>query len=248
MLSCTMTHAHVRAHFRTRHLLKKKTLSLTFGKRILTISNISEEGDTHSSKDILPFGSTVEQYFFFGGKAGDCLRRACISLAGTVVTSSLHPLWSTLIATSFFWIPILQASAQNRIYHLPFAQLYSCKIISVAIKCQSAKQNISMNWVGDSLHCLKIQTAGSEGKIMEIDISVKLDYSGAYYVPGFHFNMQYLIGEVAELIIVSDCANFSRYRIVPEIYIPRLNIWIGEYPYVQKTAFHDWKINMDGQI
>lgn len=225
---------------------------LKLSTRYISVCYHSKRLNRNVAQRILPSTSTTEQYLHFWGSVGDCFRRACMSLAGTVLTSSVNPLICSLVATSFLWIPLVQASMNNYIYNLPYAKICSGKIVCVSDgKVDNSEVfppwSRTDTWVDNSLQWLKIRVAVGDEAI-EMDLPARITGKNSIHeieYPGVTYTPQNIAGYSVKVLVTSDCMYFTRFKVVPEIFIPILNIWMGEYPHVHKAAFFELKDMFD---
>ena len=55
-------------------------------------------------------------------------------------------------------------------------------------------------------------------------------------------------GMTAELLVLSNELDLSQINKISDAYIPRLNLWVGQYPYIQRDVFIEVSRQLGGTI
>lgn len=168
-------------------------------------------------QSLLPIGATGEQYAYFWGGPETAVQRLGLSLVGLVATVNLTALLAVPTATFFLWAPVALAARRNsKVRSAKYAGLWRAKVVSV--EPVETRATASADWMFNLL------IGDSSGARVPLKIPLKAEYADIN------------VGDDVELVVTSDDPYFYTFQAVREAYFPFLNIWAGEYPFLDRRG------------
>ncbi len=196
-------------------------------------------------EQVIPLVATGAQYSFVWGKSRDVLRRLLISLL-VVVSIWLIGLGLgnraeglSLICFIFgglywFWSPIYVASVRNNSYRrFPYAGFWRGEVLDIFITEELINEEQRANEFGELIlienreRRINVEVGDAEGFRATVQAPIKRIYKPI--APGM----------VAELLVLSKQSELERIDKISDLYLPELDLWIGEYPYLRRDVFRD---------
>jgi hypothetical protein len=193
-------------------------------------------------EQLIPIIATGAQYKYCWGKISAVINRLLISvgivLLILVLESWLHDYAQILLLIGiigglyFLWGPILWASLRN---------------------AECRKQKYSGFWRGEVFDAFvseeaigKEQTVNKRGELMivenrerrlNLEVGDETGFSTQLQVPLRREHKAIRPGQIAEMIVMSNRPDLSRITKVSDIYLPDLDLWVNDYPYLQRDVF-----------
>lgn len=196
-------------------------------------------------EQLIPLIASAEQYQYYWGKTEDFLRRALISfvlvviffIVGAILGKSVEPirLVSQIIGGLYwFWSPIYSASIKNAEFRrLPYCYFWRGKILDVYLTEEIVRTQEEVDKLGRLLRVenrerrINLEVGDQEGYLAKIQAPVE----------PIHRNLK--PGQAIELLVLSNQRTLGRNLKVTDAYVPRLNLWVGLYPYLRRDVFWD---------
>lgn len=194
---------------------------------------------------LIPAVATGAQYTYCWGKFADFLRRLLISVVSAavvlVIIGNLLPFGTELplvigIVVGLYWMwgPVLSASLRNLEYRrFPYSGFWQGEVLDVYISDELIGQEETVNDRGDLVivenreRCLNLEVGDNTGFATRLRVPLKR----------FHQSIQ--VGDPAQMVVLSNRGDLGRINKTTDIYIPNHNIWVSDYPYLQREAFVD---------
>jgi hypothetical protein len=193
-------------------------------------------------EQLIPIIATGAQYKYCWGKISTFINRLLISvgivLLILVLESWLHDYAQILLLIGIIgglyvlWGPILWASLRN---------------------AECRKQKYSGFWRGEVFDAFiseeaigKEQTVNKRGELMivenrerrlNLEIGDETGFSTQLQVSLRREHKAIRPGQIAEMIVMSNRPDLSRITKVSDIYLPDLDLWVHDYPYLQRDIF-----------
>ena len=193
---------------------------------------------------VVPAIATGPQYKYYWGKPADLIRRLLYSAVGTLlggaIATSLGPglvksiFFVSAIAALFYWLwaPVALASWRNRQFRQRAeAGLWQGEVWDIFLseeltsKQEKVNQRRELVVVENRERCLNLEIGDETGFSTVVRASLNRNYKAIRP------------GDWVEAIVVSESANFSRILDFSDLYLPESNLWVGEYPYLEREAF-----------
>lgn len=194
-------------------------------------------------EELIPLIATGPQYWYTAGRWQDFLRRALIAFVGVILlflfgallgegARGLVLLLQVVVGLYWFWSPIYVASVRNsRIRRLAYSGFWRGRVVDVYVTEESLGQLQTLDnrgrlvTVEDLQRCINVIAADREG--FEVAILGKLERIHKNIVPG----------QIAEVLLFSHRSDLDPIVQISDAYFPQLDLWVGEYPYLQRESF-----------
>lgn len=203
---------------------------------------------------LVPTVATGAQYAYCSGKIPDFLRRLLISVVGIVALlllgtilrlEDVGPVRLLLgIASGLYWLwgPILWASIKNFKYRrFAYAGLWRGEVLDVYITNELIGQEETVNNRGELVitdnreRCLNIEVGDESGFVSQLQVPLRKDQQAIAR------------GDRAEMVVLSSRPDLSRINATTDIFIPDCNVWVSDYPYLQREAFIEVSQRLEDQ-
>ncbi len=196
---------------------------------------------------LIPLTASAEQYKYYWGKTEDFLRRALISfilvvilfILGSILGKGAEPirLVSQIIGGLYwFWSPIYSASIRNAEYRrYPYCCFWRGKILDVYLSEELVRTQDEVDKLG---RLLKVE---NRERRINLEVGDRLGYLAKIQAPVEPIHRELQPGQAIELMVLSKQREFGRNLKVTDAYVPRLNLWVGLYPYLRRDVFWDMR-------
>ncbi|MCU0534384.1 MAG: phosphate ABC transporter permease [Hydrococcus sp. Prado102] len=203
-------------------------------------------------EQIIPLIATGAQYAYYWGKPADFIRRLLISMVALTIFWLLGNLlgdaWLAIklildIVAGLYWLwsPVYLASVRNNTYRrYPYSGFWRGRILDVYITEELIREEETVNKFGELVVIennekrINVEVGDREGFRATIQAPIRRIYKGINP------------GQVAEMIVLSKQPDLSRIDKITDIYIPNLDLWVGEYPYLRRDIFTDVSRELGG--
>ena len=195
---------------------------------------------------LIPSVGTGGQFKYALGDARKVLQRLIISSIGGVLnlllfisqsSTQTENLWLLLCVIFFLyiiWGPILEASRKNSNFKKSkFFSLFDGYISNIykTEKIESSREQSNrqgrLELIEKKRTWLVIELEDEDGYLEKISFPMENKHS------------QIRIGSNIRCLVASNYRNFDRDIYLTDAWLPDVNIWIGEYPYLLRPAFKE---------
>lgn len=195
---------------------------------------------------LVPSVATGAQYLYYWGKLSDFLRRLLISVVSVViillVLGSLLTDESGLglvrfilgIVAGLYWLwgPILWASLRNAEYRrFGYSGFWRGEVIDAYVSDELIGKEETVNNRGD------LVIVENRERCLTLEVGDETGFSTRLQVPLKREHQAIAPGDSAEMVVLSSRGDLGRISKTSDIYIPDHNIWVSDYPYLQREAF-----------
>jgi hypothetical protein len=194
---------------------------------------------------VIPPIATGAQYSFVWGKVNDVLQRLLISLL--IVVS----IWLTGVVFGhgaqgvelicfiiggmyWLWAPVYVASVRNNRYRrFPYLGFWRGRVLDIFITEELISETQQANQFGELVivenreRRVNIKVGDRQGFRTIVQAPVKKTYKAIRK------------GMVAELLLLSKDAELERIDQISDLYLPELDLWVGDYPIARRDIFRD---------
>jgi len=196
-----------------------------------------------SFEDVVPLIATWQQYLFYWGKLNDFLRRSLVSFVIVIVllllgipagkTAEQFILLLQIIGGLYwFWSPIYWASIKNsKSRSFAYSGFLRCQILDVFITEELVQEVERINQKG------QLVIVENREKKLNLEIVDKTGFKANIKAPLSRLHKVIKSGEKAELIVLSNQPDLANIKQITDAYLPRYNLWIGDYPFLKRDAF-----------
>lgn len=165
----------------------------------------------------IPIAATGEQYGYFWGDGDTAFQRVGLSLLTTVLTANALPIVAVPASTFFLWAPVALAARRNsRARRSKYAGLWRAKVLEVAPV--DTRGGSRLDWMLDML------VGDDSGARVSLKVPLRAEYADIN------------VGDDVELVVTSDDPDFYTFQAIREAYVPEINVWVGEYPFLDRRA------------
>lgn len=194
-------------------------------------------------EQLIPLIATGKQYSYYWGKWSDVLNRLLISVVGIVVVLILGVLFGDqggaivlllggIVSLYWLWCPVYQASRRNSANRrFKFSGFWRGKVLDVFLTEELIGEEETVNQRGELVivenreRWINLVLGDETGFELEVQAPLQRIYKGIKP------------GQTAELLVLSNKIDLSQVNKISDAYIPQRNIWVGQYPYIQRDIF-----------
>lgn len=194
-------------------------------------------------ESLIPAVATAGQYAYYWGKVPNVLLRLLISIAGASVVlilglflgdgfELLRLMLGVTAGLYWLWGPVLWASLRNlECRRFGYCGFWRGEIQDVFLTEELIGKEENVNDRGDLVivenreRCLNLVVGDETGFTTRLQVPIKRNYQGLQ------------VGDVAEMLLLSNRSDLGRIGKTTDIYIPRSNVWVSDYPFVQRDVF-----------
>lgn len=204
-------------------------------------------------EQIVPRIATGPQYAYCWGKLSDLLRRLLYSVVALVVILLLGSLLgdgaegfililSVIAGLYWFWSPVYLASLRNATYRrYKYSGFWRAEILDVFITEELIREEEKVNKEG------RLVIVENTEKKLNLTIGDETGFTVEIQAPVRRIYQAIAPGQTAELLLLSNRSNLDRIDRVSDAYIPSQNLWVGEYPYLQRDVFTEVSRELGGE-
>lgn len=195
---------------------------------------------------LIPLVATGGQYAYFWGKPRDLLKRVLISVVGIFAIVLVRYLFLDVIpdfillfvglTIGLYWIwgPILWASLRNIEYRrYGYAGFWQGRITDIFLTEELIGTEENVNNRGE------LVVVENRERCLNLEVGDETGFTARLQVPLKRYHRAIDLGDVAEMLVLSNRGDLGRIAQTSDIYIPDHNLWVSDYPYLQQDAFID---------
>lgn len=194
-------------------------------------------------EQLIPRIATGAQYRYCSGKSPDFLRRLLISVVAVVVIivlaillgqgfNIISFLLGTVAALYWLWGPVLWASLRNAEYRrYKYSGFFRGRVLDVFVTEELIGKEETVNNRGDLVivenreSTLNLEVGDETGFTTEIQVPLRREHNAI--APN----------QIVEMIVLSNKPDLSTIARVTDVFIPSRNLWVSDYPYLQRFMF-----------
>ncbi len=194
-------------------------------------------------EQLIPLVATGSQYKYYWGKFPDFLQRLLISVAAASIVVLIKIVFRITFDSilfilgligGFYWLwgPIFWASIRNaKCRRYKYSGFFQGRILDW--------------WITDELMG-KQETVNSRGELVIVENREKRINLEVGDDTGFTAQMQaplraaykaIAVGQRVEMLVMSSRTDLSRIEDISEVFIPSRELWVNDYPYLQRNIF-----------
>jgi len=194
-------------------------------------------------EQLVPQIATASQYAYFWGKPPVFLRRILISvliliavlLLSAILGNSAQGLRLLLgVVGGLYWLwgPVYWASVRNASYRrYPYSGFLRGRVLDTFVTDDLVGEEETVNNRGE------LVIVENRERRINVEIGDETGFTTIVRSPLQRIHKAIAPGDTAELLVLSDRADLSRINKITDAYIPRRDLWVGEYPYLARDAF-----------
>ena len=195
---------------------------------------------------LIPAVATGTQFKAALGNPRQILQRVLIATIGGVITllisqSQFSTRWGSiwlLIGVVFLlyllWGPILDAGRRNKaLRRYPSAALFDGQVVEAFTRERVEKTHEQANKQGELVLIENRRTW------MVLELEDEDGYLGQMTFPMVKKHQTIRAGTQIRCLVLSERKDFRRIAAFSDAWLPRLKLWVGEYPYLLRPAFEE---------
>jgi hypothetical protein len=194
-------------------------------------------------EQIIPLIATGPQYAYFWGKLPDFLKRLLISvLAVTGVFllglffgegfDGLRLLLGIVAALYWLWSPVYWATLRNlEMRRYKYSGFWRGQVVDVYVTEELIGTEETVNNRG------QLVIVENRERRLNLEVEDETGFATQLQVPLRRTHKGIAIGQVAEMLVMSYQSDLRSIVKTSDIYIPSLNRWVSDYPYLQREVF-----------
>jgi hypothetical protein len=194
-------------------------------------------------EQIIPRIATGPQYNYYWGKWHDLLNRLLISVVAVVAillvgqifgggATALVLLLAVIAGLYWLWGPVYWASLRNASYRrFSYSGFWQGRVVETFVTEELIGEAESVNQRGELVII--------ENRERRINLVIR-DEDGfelEVQAPLRRLHKAIAPGQIAELLVLSHQKDLAKIDKYTDAYIPSQNLWVGEYPWLQRDVF-----------
>lgn len=196
-------------------------------------------------EQIVPAIATGPQYRYAWGRPRDWLQKLLVSVVGLVVllllslafegfAQGLDLFFSIVAGLYWLWGPVYWASVKNSRYRRhKYGGFWRGRILDVFISDDLVEEIESFNERGELI------IVENRERRINLEIGDETGFRTVVQAPLQRVHKLLAPGQIAEGLVFSNLPDLSRIDRFSDLYIPSQNLWVGEYPILQRDVFQD---------
>ncbi|NEO02843.1 MAG: phosphate ABC transporter permease [Moorea sp. SIO3I7] len=194
-------------------------------------------------EQIVPVLATGLQYRYYWGKFRDFLRRLLISLIAVVVIlilglilgSGFAPfrvLFEITAGLYWLWSPVYSASMRNlKMRRYGYSGFWQGRIEDVFVTEELIGTEEQVNQRGE------LVIVEHRERRLNVEVEDETGFMSQLQVPLQSLHKNISPGQIAQMLVMSNQPDLGKIAQTSDIYIPSLDIWVNDYPYLQRDVF-----------
>ena len=204
-------------------------------------------------EQLIPPIATGAQYRYSWGKFADFLKRLLISVVALVIIWILAfvlgegfnaLLFSVGLFAGFYWLwaPILWASLRNaECRRYKYSGFFRGRVVDVFITEELIGKEETVNNKGE------LVIVENRERRLNLEVGDETGFATELQVPLRRTHQLIAPGQVAEMVVLSHRGDLSTIAQVTDIYIPSHNLWVSDYPFLQRDIFAEVSEQIRGE-
>lgn len=194
-------------------------------------------------EQIIPRIATSEQYRYMWGNFSDFLRRLLISVIAVVgfwvIVLLLGEGFGSLLfppgligGLYWLWGPVLWASLRNAEYRkYKYSGFFRGEVLDVYVNEELIGKEETVNNRGE------LVIVENRESRLNLEIGDESGFETQLQVPLRRSHQAIAPRQVAEMVVLSNRPDLSSIVQVTDVYIPSQNLWVSDYPFLQRDVF-----------
>ena len=192
---------------------------------------------------LIPWIATGPQYKYCWGKFPEFLQRLLISVVAAAVILLVKVIlrldFGSIIFIlglfgAFYWLwgPVLWASIRNaKCRKYKYSGFFRGRVLDWWITEELIGKQETVNNKGE------LVIVENREKRINLELGDDSGFTAEFQAPLRPNHKEIVRGQMAEMLVLSNRPDLSRIEEITDIYIPNRNLWVSDYPYVQRDFF-----------
>lgn len=205
------------------------------------------------TEQLIPLIATGKQYAYYWGKWSDVLNRLLISFIGVVVVLILNALFGNqaealilllggIVALYWLWCPVYQASLRNSASRrFKYSGFWRGKVLDVYLTEELIGEEETVNQRGE------LVIVENRERWINLVLGDETGFEVEVQAPLQRIHKGIKPGQTAELLVLSNELDLSKINKISDAYLPQKDLWVGQYPYIQRDVFLEISRQLGGK-
>lgn len=204
------------------------------------------------TEQLIPLIATGKQYAYYWGKWSDVLNRLLISFIGVVVVLILNALFGQaealilllggIVALYWLWCPVYQASLRNSASRrFKYSGFWRGKVLDVYLTEELIGEEETVNQRGE------LVIVENRERWINLVLGDETGFEVEVQAPLQRIHKGIKPGQTAELLVLSNELDLSQINKISDAYLPQKDLWVGQYPYIQRDVFLEVSRQLGGK-
>jgi hypothetical protein len=192
---------------------------------------------------LIPWIATGPQYKYCWGKFPEFLQRLLISVVAAAIILLVKVIlrldFGSIIFIlglfgAFYWLwgPVLWASIRNaKCRKYKYSGFFRGRVLDWWITEELIGKQETVNNKGE------LVIVENREKRINLELGDDSGFTAEFQAPLRPNHKEIVRGQMAEMLVLSNRPDLSRIEEITDIYIPSRNLWVSDYPYVQRDFF-----------
>ncbi|MBW4666712.1 MAG: phosphate ABC transporter permease [Cyanomargarita calcarea GSE-NOS-MK-12-04C] len=192
---------------------------------------------------LIPWIATGPQYKYCWGKFPEFLQRLLISVVAAAIILLVKVIlrldFGSIIFIlglfgAFYWLwgPVLWASIRNaKCRKYKYSGFFRGRVLDWWITEELIGKQETVNNKGE------LVIVENREKRINLELGDDSGFTAEFQAPLRPNHKEIVRGQMAEMLVLSNRPDLSRIEEITDIYIPNRNLWVSDYPYVQRDFF-----------
>lgn len=193
-------------------------------------------------EQLIPAIATGSQYKYSWGKPRDVILRLLISVVVPLLLYLLHfllPDFDGLISVLgiiaglyVLWGPILRSSLKNaECRRYKYSGFWRGEVLDAFVSDEVVGKQLTTNKRGE------LMVVEDRQKQLNLEVGDETGFSTQLQVPLRREYKAIRRGQIALMMVMSNRPDLSRISKVSDIFLPDLDVWVSDYPYLRRDEF-----------
>ena len=194
-------------------------------------------------EQLIPLVATGSQYKYYWGKFPDFLQRLLISVAAASIVVLIKILFRINFGPilfilgligGFYWLwgPIFWASIRNaKCRRYKYSGFFQGRILDWWITDEIMGKQETVNNQGE------LVIVENREKRINLEVGDDTGFTAQMQAPLKNAYKAIAVGQRVEMLVMSSRTDLSRIEDISEVFIPNRELWVNDYPYLQRNVF-----------
>jgi len=194
-------------------------------------------------EQLIPFIATGPQYAYYWGKLPDFLKRVlismlgifCVWILGGLLGEGFYGLRLLLgIITGLYWLwgPIYWATRRNlEMRRYKYSGFLRGRVVDVYVTEELIGKQETVNKRGE------LVIVENRERRLNLEVEDETGFATSLQVPLRRLHKGISRKQVAEMLVMSYQPDLETIAKTSDIYIPSLDLWVSDYPFLQRDFF-----------
>jgi hypothetical protein len=192
---------------------------------------------------LIPLIATGPQYKYYWGKFPDFLQRLLISVVAAAVVLIVKVIFrldfgpvvfllGLIGALYWLWGPVYWASSRNaQCRRYKYSGFFRGRVLDWWITDELVGKQETVDSKGD------LVIVENREKRINLEVGDETGFTAHIKAPLQLEHKVITRGQVAEMVVMSNRPDLSRIEQISDIYLPRREVWVSDYPYLRRDLF-----------